>query len=591
MQSDFADPDHKLTNIDPLLKRIWLKEFEIEPILNYDMLDYLLENKSTYPEQLTRMLSVLQKESDMVKPFLFGYYRSRKSFPTFFNELAVQWPGFFRFAYKTAKFPDEIRRDLLDDIITYVDIESIKNFEDGKQLIQVLENDNDLLWRAGSAIGAEKLISLITTFGLRFRNLHPHPELPDLFNVILDHNAYELNKDMVETILRLKWPAAPDNLEEMLRTENYTVILSSGVEELIGYVASDINTYVEQLLLLNPDNTKESEQTMILMLNNEHLKDENKISLIEKQECRVSEIEEVPEVFHKDLLRQNKALPTWHNVEAYFKHTNAIDETLSAYLSIKENAMDLTAAGEVPSDPDNPSTQSDLETALLQANSISFDAYSELLISVDTSHGQYDQLDTSMLAQNRVDQLIARQKIVFSDWNWTNLKAHHPYAHIALAEMYQEKFMETISAVLLEPHEYTLLLRSDKFTKEQRFSIAETIRPAELTPELSVELLNFYYKQRKTLPPDLTGSVFKNLEQLELKIRYLCLEITSLAPDLFVELLDSLGEPYNQLAHTEKSSLFFNEANIELVTMLKFHGFIQSFSHRGNEIKIKGAIG
>lgn len=582
------DPDHRLTNIEQLIKRIWLKEFDTAPILNYDMLDYLLQHKATHSEELIKMFAVIRSESDLVKPFLLGYYRRRKGVPEFFNELAMQWPGFYRFVYTTANFPDDIKRELLDDMLAYVDINAIKNFENAKDLIHELENDSDLLWRAGEHIGADKISSLITTFGLRFPDIKPHPEVPGLFDLILEHNAYQLNPQMIETIVSLKWMNAHLDLAEALRTQNYTIVAASGCEPLFQYIDSNINDYVERVLLANSENTKETEQTLLALLNHEHLTIENKVQLIAQQEVKISSISEVPEVLQGHLIAADKLLPTWQNVSLYFRLKGVIDETLAAFMSLAYNADALAKSGIISSDPDNPTSQSDLEIALLQCNALTFDAYKVLLASVDCIQGQYDQLDMSQLARNKVDELIAQKKIYFSDANWGNLKTHHAYAHIALAAAYPEIFMERLHAFAFAPNEFALLLREDSFTREQHFNMVEVIRTEDLTPALSMQLLSMYYENRKSLPVILSEHVFTNLEYIDHKIKYLSLEITSLAADRFVELLDSLGEPFNQLAHAEKSVLNNNESNLELVTKLKAQGFIQSFTLRGNEIKVKG---
>src|SRR5690606_18711821 len=100
------------------------------------------------------------------------------------------------------------------------------------------------------------------------------------------HNHYEINEENISLMMREYGNDTPDR---QLKLSNYSIILSLSFEPLKNYIHSEIDTYVNNVFLKISENISETEESLILLLNNKDLKENLKIKVIQRTETKISD--------------------------------------------------------------------------------------------------------------------------------------------------------------------------------------------------------------------------------------------------------------------------------------------------------------
>src|SRR5690606_27278160 len=118
-----------------------------------------------------------------------------------------------------------------------------------------------------------------------------------------------------------------DITEDKLKRANYSTILNSETERIKKYVHSKINSYVTNVFLKISENISETEDSLISLLNNNDLKENYKIKVIQKIETKISDLNTIENLsIKKQLLVNNKVIPKWDNIIDYYL---ASDKTIN----------------------------------------------------------------------------------------------------------------------------------------------------------------------------------------------------------------------------------------------------------------------
>src|SRR6478672_10493147 len=109
---------------------------------------------------------------------------------------------------------------------------------------------------------------------------------------------------------------------------NFTTISNSGALNLFNYVKRQIDDYVTNVFLKLNSNDKESEDSIVEILNHDELDDDLKLEVIGNTHFTISDITKVDNGNWKYLLIYRRVKITWDNVIEYYKYVDEFDADL-----------------------------------------------------------------------------------------------------------------------------------------------------------------------------------------------------------------------------------------------------------------------
>ena len=245
--------EYELNKIESLIIEIDIRYFSTYPILNYNLIDYLLFNsKSDFLQPIFSYL--LKSESKQATDFIDGFLDKGLNKDIFIKELSNNWNYFWNYIENRSNYPDDKKDICLKLIINNVSIDVIKTLE----IESYLGQKNNFL-ELFSDEECENAKNVVKELNIIFYKLDYYENRNELLNFICENNLYEMNINNVMLFAHYVENADEDNL----RTSNYTTTRNTSGKYLKSYIEENIDKYVSSVLLKLEDNKFESEESTI----------------------------------------------------------------------------------------------------------------------------------------------------------------------------------------------------------------------------------------------------------------------------------------------------------------------------------------
>ena len=577
---EMSEFNYKLEKVEGVVKKIGEKYFERKEIFNFDILDFLLVNQSIYNSKYKLFIKLLCNESETSLRFINEYIAQREDKKNFLTALLKEWSGLCEYIFEKSNYSMNEKYELFEQILLCV--EDIKEFLQiqGIDLIKKLvENDVMYLYKPENnnpfESQAEDLLKLLE---VKIKKIEkPEDGYKYLYGTICFKNYYKITEANI--FLILKEFGRVENFKEV----NYTVISKSTHKPLKDYINSNIQEYIKEVYLKLPDAQQEDEYKFKELLKNEVLDEEIKVKIIEKVETSISELKDLKSLpIKKALLENKKVLPTWENIEDYYKSCqNSLEEELINFL----NNNDVYSA---LSDKKINTSYKDLESDILVCNEISDEAYHKIIESIESV---YKELDFSDLSKNKVDYLLEAHKLSMSENNYDTLRKSFPNKHIVLVESYFDSFLEDIDNFELDVEEVSLILNSEKLSIEQKLTYIPKIEEEFILDDdtISKKIAELIISKSKKIDfsYDVIESLCKNTAKEEDKIKLVILYNNDIANEEIKELVESIGQEYEKLFISKKRPSFqYTEYNVLLFKELKKRELISQYKENDGKIQV-----
>ena len=573
------DFNYKLEKVEGVVKKIGEKYFERKEIFNFDILDFLLVNQSIYNSKYKLFMKLLCNESETSLRFINEYIAQREDKKNFLTALLKEWPGLCEYIFEKSNYSITEKYELFEQILLCV--EDIKEFLQiqGKDLIKkMVENDVMYLYKPENnnpfESQAEDLLNLLE---VKIKKIEkPEDGYKYLYGTICFKNYYKITEANISLIL--KEFGRVENFKEV----NYTVISKSTHKPLKDYINSNIQEYIKEVYLKLPDAQQEDEYKFKELLKNEVLDEEIKVKIIEKVETSISELKDLKSLpIKKALLENKKVLPTWENIEDYYKSCqNSLEEELINFL----NNNDVYSA---LSDKKINTSYKDLESDILVCNDISDEAYYKIIKSFE---GVYESLDFKDLSENKVDYLLEAHTFSMSKNNYDTLRRSFPNKHIVLVESYFDSFLEDIDNFELDEEDVSLILNSERISIEQKLIYIPTIEEEFIlrddTISKKIAELIISKSHKFDFSYDVIESLCKNTAKEEDKIKLIILYNDDIDNEKIKELIKSIGQEYEKIFLPKKKPCFqHTEENETLLKILRNRKLINSYKVENNNLR------
>lgn len=577
---EMSEFNYKLEKVEGVVKKIGEKYFERKEIFNFDILDFLLVNQSIYNSKYKLFIKLLCNENETSLRFINEYIAQRENKKNFLTALLKEWPEFCEYIFEKSNYSMNEKYGLFEQILLCV--EDIKEFLQiqGKDLIKkMVENDVMYLYKPENnnpfESQAEDLLELLE---VKIKKIEkPEDGYKYLYGTICFKNYYKITEANISLIL--KEFGRVENFKEV----NYTVISKSTHKPLKDYINSNIQEYIKEVYLKLPDVQQEDEYKFKELLKNKNLDEEIKVQIIEKVETSISELKDLKSLpIKKALLENKKVLPTWENIEDYYK---------SCQNSLKEELINFLSNNDVYSALSNKkinTSYKDLESDILVCNDISDEAYHKIIKSFE---GVYESLDFKDLSENKVDYLLEAHKFSMSKNNYDTLRKSFPNKHIVLVENYFDSFLEDIDNFELDEEDVLLILNSEGISIEQKLIYIPTIEEEFIlrddTISKKIAELIISKSHKFDFSYDVIESLCKNTAKEEDKIKLIILYNKDIDNEEMKELVGGIGQEYEKLFLPKKRPCFQDtEDNEALLKFLYDRKLIRKYKKEKNKIKI-----
>ena len=577
------DFNYKLEKVEGVVKKIGEKYFEQKGIFNFDLLDFLIKNQSIYKSRYKLFIKLLCDESEISLKFINEYIAQREDKKNFLTALLKEWSGFCEYIFEKSNYSMNEKYELFEQILLCV--EDIKEFLQiqGEDLIKkMIENDVMYLYKPENnnpfESQAEDLLKNLLEVKIK-KIENPKDKYEYLYRIICFKNYYKITEANISLILK-KFDRI--EVETTFKVANYTTVSKSTHKPLIEYVNSNIQEYITEVYLKLPDMQQEDEYKFKELLKNENLDEEIKVQIIEKVETSISELKDLKSLpIKKSLLENKKVLPTWENIEDYYKSCqNSLKEELINFL----NNNDVYSA---LSDKKINTSYRDLESDILVCTDISDEAYHKIIKSFERV---YESLDFKDLSENKVDYLLKAHKFSMSENNYDTLRKSFPNKHIVLVENYFDSFLEDIDNFELDEKDVSLILNSEGISIEQKLIYIPTIEEEFIlrddTISKKIAKLIISKSHKFDFSYDVIESLCKNTAKEEDKIKLIILYNDDIDNEKIKELIKSIGQEYEKIFLPKKKPCFqHTEENETLLKILRNRKLINSYKVENNNLR------
>ena len=186
----------------------------------------------------------------------------------------------------------------------------------------------------------EKVEKFLAQLKPKFKHLERVGKENIIQQYVISEKMYEINLDNIAFILDVDMA----DKDRSYFSGNFTFILAAKNEALIEYINTDINVYVKNVLLNSAVTCEEeTEENIILLLNNEILSIENKIYLLSKVKCQFKNILQFSPDLYGAMFSTDNVDPSWTNIEYAYaaKGFDCVKEFIKRHDSISGTFVNL----------------------------------------------------------------------------------------------------------------------------------------------------------------------------------------------------------------------------------------------------------
>jgi hypothetical protein len=187
--------------------------------------------------------------------------------------------------------------------------------------------------------------------------------------------------------------------------------------------------------------------------------------------------------------------------------------------------------------------------------------------------------------------LVRNNLLLSTPDNFFKIKESFENLHIEFIEKHKKKYLEDISSYILDSSDLELVLKSSKFTANEKERILGSVQENVILSNaenikiiVRLVLSNWPFKISNTLTKSILLSDSANTSD---RISFFNFTNNQLELDVITEFLNSLEVPYSEIAINGKRPLIdSNPVNLKFCEVLKEREYISSFEKIKESIRI-----
>lgn len=577
--------DYSLDNLEEVIKSIREYEFQQKEVLNFNLIEFLLANHDKYQQQSDLIFKQLSNEKESSVRLIDDFIQNNQEhLAEFIKMICNSWKGFWAYIEKESLYEDKKIYNYLKLIVTHAELKDIKVLNQSCFLSNYISSQKDFLHIIDDA---KRLKQVIDSIPIKFESLEASDTDRDksLLEHIYKNDYYIINEEMIELILKTFNTEKSINLKK-LKTANYTTVMQSDCEDLQSYIGDNILDYLHSVFFGIGTNTKESEESIISLLNNENIDIDDKITIVENGETIISKLSDINDVdLWGCIIDDDKCKMNWDNIIAYYTAFGKLDETLKKVFNSEKNYKELSKT-KLNSDDE---TISQLCKKLVLLNDISDECYGMLTACIPF---WYPQLDFSNFSKSKVESMLNGLILKLSPDNYNMLKSKFADLHITLLSKFFDEYLEPANFVkyACDAQDYSKLLSLTNINNSKKYELIQSLPIAiyDGNPILANKAEDIIIGIRNIIKYDLLVALIKNSNNQILQINLLLQQFDNLDEGQITNILSAIGGKYSKIAQKgPMPTIPYNKDNNDLVNRLKSIGYISLKSgKKGKGIKV-----
>lgn len=569
--------DITLTNVEKILEKyLTPRQFLHTSILNFNLVDFILENSTQFKDHYNNLFILLSNQDERSIQFVFEYLDRGENLITFINKIVSNWSDFFEYLYnsmpaeKVESYLSLTLKCLVEEYIPLLNKNNVlKNYISSKRnFIDYIKN---------SFSTEQEILNFIEIIKPKFDYLECNNQDDlNLFNEICKNKYFNLNKEMILQIIHIN--NEDKKLTEVQKTFNskpYGTLQYFAPEYLKSQIDQSINHFFEESYISSSEKPSENPNIFIKLINNEDLDDTHKEWLIENNEVQIDLISYIREAqFWKPILANNKVKPSWDSLISYYQHNGSIlDEVIFNYINENNALLKEEEISDSESKKSVPDITKEFEVALLESDSFSEIAYKAIITARMLNYSSLNLLD---LSNSKIHLLINEKVLLLTPENIEKLRHKSiNYVRDVLIQNLSEDCIELTDEIILENPEYELLLQSSELTAAQKLIIVEKLGINFYQESKIQSIINQIFKDNgQYIPIEYIKSYFAKILSTQTRVKLLITEISNLDHSNISILLNMLDESYSSISIPGNHTLSHSEVNEDLTDALRRIGYI-----------------
>lgn len=301
--------DQKLNNVKSVIRKFRVEDFKNNSILNYDILNYLLDNKEEH--FLTSFIQTARKNPE----FIVSYFQmSEKVNDQFFTRVFDGWDSCVNVIKGQEKTENS---DVLLKLLFREAPITIKLSDDE---IKYLEGKYEFLHSSITFYKLAKLKKFINKYNLCFETLvKPNKESQDLYDYCLTNKRFVISKKNLGVILG----------DSMIK-KPMTAILELSNDKLKKYLINNQKTIATWF---ETSCNEESRAALLYMIKEAVGEDEWLTQYLSQQLYNFDDVSNLDKKSVEFILSADKLAVKWHSVLDAYQVLGTLDNTLNEYLT------------------------------------------------------------------------------------------------------------------------------------------------------------------------------------------------------------------------------------------------------------------
>ena len=569
--------DLTLINAEKILEKyLTPRQFSHVSILNFSLVDFILENHDKFNDHYNNLFKLLSNQDERSIQFIFEYIdRGENSF-LFINEIVKNWQNFFEHIHTS--MTDEKIESCLLLILKNLEKENIPLLNKDDILKNYLSSKSNFIEYIKDTYSTEQeILNFLQLIKPIFEYLDCNNQNDvSIFNEICRNKYFEFNEKMILQIIRINNEDQKiDEIQNIFASKPYGVLQDFAPDYLKTQVEQSISHFFEEVYISSSKNLSESSDNFIKLINNENLYNSHKEWLIENNEVQIDLISYIREAqFWKPILAKYKVKPSWDSLISYYQYNDCtLDEVIFNYINENNIFLKEQEISASESKINIPDITEKFEVALLESDSFSEIAYEAISIARMLD---YSSLNLSSLSNSKISILINAKVLLLTPENIEKLRHKSiNYVRDLLIQYLSLECSEFTEDLVLEKPEYELLLQSPELTAAQKMIIVEKLG-INFYQESNVQhIINQIFKDNgKYIPIEYINNYFEKISSTQTRVKLLVSEISNLDHSDISKLLNMLDEPYNLMSSPGNYTLYYSHDHEKLIIALKNCSYI-----------------
>lgn len=474
---------YKLTKTAMVVQRMQVYEFEQKAIYNFDLLEYMLAGDED-DAKLKAFIIQLSDGSKESWNFINEFIDVTQHNGMFVKLLSSAWGGLWNHIADDEVLTYERKIFYLSLLISETAMESLIILNEDGKIKDFIEDNSDILQRF-SSVQNDKVIAVIESLEVVFKNLLIQNVSEEVLDYIFDNNCYELNSCMIQRLVETK----DTNLVPNLASQNYTTIVSLGYAPLLDYVHAHISSYVESIVLAENNVNEAVEQIVELLKRN--IQDTNIcLRLINHENFCVDNITEccgdlldtekqAVKILWDELLKEDKVCLSWENIDVYWENYGFNQEIMEYVEKYVDELI-----------PMDRKCMSDAFIREFILSEIDERVYEKLLPQL-----RQNNFDTELeaISENRVLAMIKCKYFAFDAERYEELKMAYPDLCLQFILNNQNEYMAIMNDIEMSTELFEGLLFSQQLELEKAQILFNTYGAEHMTSKIAEHMKGFNF--------------------------------------------------------------------------------------------------